>query len=168
MTIDEIKQLIYVLQETGIAELEVQRGDSRVRIRRATAPAQDVIVPTVLPMAMGPTAPAVMHPLGSATPAAISAAASDSTDEAPGSENDIVVKSPIVGTYYDSPAPGSPTFVKIGDRVEPKRVLCIIESMKLMNEIEAEVAGIVTAKLVENGRPVEYGESLFTIRPLSA
>ncbi len=168
MTIDEIKQLIYVLQETGIAELEVQRGDSRVRIRRATAPTQDVIVPAVLPMAMGPAAPAALQAMGSATPSAIPAAPSEATAEAPGSENDIVVKSPIVGTYYDSPAPGSPTFVKVGDRVEPKRVLCIIESMKLMNEIEAEVAGIVTAKLVENGRPVEYGESLFTIRPLSA
>jgi len=169
MTIDEIKQLIYVLQETGIAELEVQRGDSRVRIRRATAPSQDVIVPTVLPMAVGPAAiPAAPHPISSPTPTAIPAAGNEPTAEAPGSEDDIVVKSPIVGTYYDSPAPGSPMFVKVGDRVEPKRVLCIIESMKLMNEIEAEVAGIVTAKLVENGRPVEYGESLFTIRPLSA
>lgn len=168
MTIDEIKQLIYVLQETGIAELEVQRGDSRVRIRRATAPAQDVIVPAVLPMAMGPASPAGLQAVASPTPTAIPAAATEPPDEAAGSEDDIVVKSPIVGTYYDSPAPGSPTFIKVGDRVEPKRVLCIIESMKLMNEIEAEVAGIVTAKLVENGRPVEYGESLFTIRPLSA
>ncbi len=100
--------------------------------------------------------------------APISAPGSQVPTESAEIENDLVVKSPIVGTYYDSPAPGAPTFVKVGDRVEPKRVLCIIESMKLMNEIEAEVAGIVTAKLVENGRPVEYGESLFTIRPLSA
>jgi acetyl-CoA carboxylase biotin carboxyl carrier protein len=168
MTIDEIKELIYVLQETGIGELEVQRGDSRVRIRRAIASPQDVLLPTVLPMSVGTAAPAALNPAGSAIPAAIHAAGEELTAEEPGNENDIVVKSPIVGTYYDSPAPGSPTFVKVGDRVEPKRVLCIIESMKLMNEIEAEVAGIVTAKLVENGRPVEYGESLFTIRPLSA
>ena len=80
-------------------------------------------------------------------------------------EHDVVVKSPIVGTYYDAPAPGTPPFVKVGERVEPKQVLCIIESMKLMNEIEAEIAGTLIAKLVENGRPVEYGESLFTIRP---
>jgi acetyl-CoA carboxylase biotin carboxyl carrier protein len=79
--------------------------------------------------------------------------------------NQILVKSPIVGTYYDAPAPGAPTFVKVGDSVEPGQVLCIIESMKLMNEIEAEVAGVVAAKLVENGRPVEYGEALFSIRP---
>jgi acetyl-CoA carboxylase biotin carboxyl carrier protein len=75
------------------------------------------------------------------------------------------VKSPIVGTFYDAPSPGSAAFVNTGDRVQPGKVLCIIESMKLMNEIEAEVAGIITAKLVENGRPVEYGEALFSIRP---
>jgi acetyl-CoA carboxylase biotin carboxyl carrier protein len=79
--------------------------------------------------------------------------------------NQILVKSPIVGTYYDAPAPGAPTFINVGDSVEPGQVLCIIESMKLMNEIEAEVAGVVAAKLVENGRPVEYGEALFSIRP---
>jgi acetyl-CoA carboxylase biotin carboxyl carrier protein len=77
----------------------------------------------------------------------------------------VLVKSPIVGTYYDSPSPGSAPFVRVGDRVEPKHVLCIIESMKLMNEIEAETAGTIVSKFIENGRPVEYGESLFTIRP---
>jgi acetyl-CoA carboxylase biotin carboxyl carrier protein len=118
----------------------------------------------------GATQPAALHPVAPALSAnpAIAAPAPEPSPEPTGNENDIVVKSPIVGTYYDSPAPGAPTFVKVGDRVEPKRVLCIIESMKLMNEIEAEIAGIVTGKLVENGRPVEYGESLFTIRPLSA
>ena len=75
------------------------------------------------------------------------------------------MKSPIVGTYYDSPAPGAPPFVRVGDQVEPGTVLCIIESMKLMNEIESEVAGTIVAKLCENGRPVEYGEALFAIRP---
>jgi acetyl-CoA carboxylase biotin carboxyl carrier protein len=77
----------------------------------------------------------------------------------------VLVKSPIVGTYYDAPSPGAAPFVTVGDAVEPGQVLCIIESMKLMNEIEAETAGIVAAKLVENGRPVEYGEALFSIRP---
>ena len=76
------------------------------------------------------------------------------------------MKSPIVGTYYDAASPGDPPFVNVGDQVHPKQVLCIIESMKLMNEIEAEVSGIIVAKLVENGKPVEYGESLFSIRPL--
>ena len=75
------------------------------------------------------------------------------------------MKSPIVGTYYDAASPGSAPFVNVGDAVEPGQVLCIIESMKLMNEIEAETAGVIAAKLVENGRPVEYGEALFSIRP---
>ena len=79
--------------------------------------------------------------------------------------NEHIVKSPIVGTYYDAPKPGDPAFVKVGDVVETGQVLCIIESMKLMNEIESEIAGTVVAKLMENGRPVEYGEALFAIRP---
>ncbi len=78
---------------------------------------------------------------------------------------DVLVKSPIVGTYYDAPAPGAPQFVRVGDTVESGQILCIIESMKLMNEIEAEIAGVIAAKLVENGQPVEYGEALFAIRP---
>jgi len=81
------------------------------------------------------------------------------------SGNEVIVKSPIVGTYYESPKPGDPPFVKVGDFVEPGQVLCIIESMKLMNEIESETAGTIVAKLMENGRAVEYGEALFAIRP---
>jgi acetyl-CoA carboxylase biotin carboxyl carrier protein len=84
---------------------------------------------------------------------------------APPAANEQIVKSPIVGTYYDAPKPGDPPFVKVGDFVESGQVLCIIESMKLMNEIESEVAGTVVAKLMENGRAVEYGEALFAIRP---
>ena len=78
----------------------------------------------------------------------------------------ILVKSPIVGTFYESPSPGAAPFVRIGEAVQPGKVLCIIESMKLMNEIEAEVAGVVTSKLVQNGQPVEYGEALFALTPL--
>ena len=80
-------------------------------------------------------------------------------------ENLIYVTSPIVGTFYESGSPGSAAFVKVGDAVSPGQILCIIESMKLMNEIECEVSGIIVSKLVENGRPVEYGESLFAVRP---
>jgi acetyl-CoA carboxylase biotin carboxyl carrier protein len=79
--------------------------------------------------------------------------------------NEHIVKSPIVGTYYESPKPGDPPFVKVGDSVESGQVLCIIESMKLMNEIESEIAGTIVAKLMESGRPVEYGEALFAVRP---
>jgi acetyl-CoA carboxylase biotin carboxyl carrier protein len=116
----------------------------------------------------------VPMPIGSTVAAApittveAASAATESAAAAPVEEkvHTVSVKSPIVGTYYDSPSPGSPAFVKVGDTVYPKQVLCIIESMKLMNEIEAELSGIVIAKAVENGRPVEYGELLFTIQPL--
>ena len=161
MTIDEIRELIRVVQETGILELEVKQGDSTVRIRRAGPATQEVIVPTVVPVpvatpaALPPNFP-VNPPVEPAPPAPVASKQQDP---------EVVVKSPIVGTYYDAPGPGLPPFVKVGDHVEPKQVLCIIESMKLMNEIEAEAGGILAAKLVENGKPVEYGESLFTIRP---
>ena len=165
MTIEEIKKLIEVVRETGIAELEVQQGENRVRIRSAAFANQEVVLPPGIPATLvaplGQVAAAVPHPLlqdslGPVTPAL------------PAKEDDrtLIVKSPIVGTYYDAPSPGAPSFVKIGDQVEAKQVICIIESMKLMNEIEAEVSGIVMAKHVENGRPVEYGQSLFTIVPL--
>jgi acetyl-CoA carboxylase biotin carboxyl carrier protein len=147
MTIDEIRELIQIVKDTGIAELEVRRGENSVRVRSVVAHSQEVVLPATAPMQLANTA----------APAASAAKQED--------ERDIVVKSPIVGTYYDAPSPGSSAFVKPGDRVQPKQVLCIIESMKLMNEIEAEVAGVVVQNHVENGRPVEYGESLFTIRP---
>ncbi len=164
MTIDEIKELIHVVQETGIGELEYQHGEDRVRIKRSVPPSQEVMVPAVLPVSLTSVASApsvasaAQDSLPSVTPPPAPPAAEDSRDS--------VVKSPIVGTYYDAPSPGSAPFVKVGDRVESKQVLCIIESMKLMNEIEAEMTGTLVAKHVENGRPVEYGESLFTIRPL--
>jgi acetyl-CoA carboxylase biotin carboxyl carrier protein len=148
MTIDEIKELIQIVQDTGIAELEVRRGENSVRVRGTVLHTQEIAVPAAL-QAQFPNA-------------AQSSGAAPAKQE---DERDIVVKSPIVGTYYDAPSPGSSPFVKPGDRVEPKQVLCIIESMKLMNEIEAEVAGVIMQNHVESGRPVEYGESLFTIRP---
>ena len=173
MTIEEIKELIQVLQSTGIAELEVQRGDNRVRIRRGMANSQEVVVPTMLPMTMNAathaamlqSAATVVEPAAANSPGSALTSAAGTDPVAGVNSNDRAVTSPIVGTYYDAPAPDAPPFVQVGDRVEPKQVLCIIESMKLMNEIEAETAGTVTAKFVENGRPVEYGEPLFTIRP---
>jgi acetyl-CoA carboxylase biotin carboxyl carrier protein len=147
MTIEEIKEFIQIVKDTGIAELEVRRGENSVRVRGTASHTQEIVLPATLPMHL-------------ATVAVPGATVTKQEDE-----RDIVVKSPIVGTYYDAPSPGSSAFVKPGDRVEPKQVLCIIESMKLMNEIEAEVAGVVIQNHVENGRPVEYGESLFTIRP---
>jgi acetyl-CoA carboxylase biotin carboxyl carrier protein len=152
MTIAEIKELIELFNASGVAEMEVQRGENRVRLRRAGA-FQDIAV--AASAAIAPSA--VAH----AAPAPVSAATAAEPDTAEG----VIVRSPIVGTYYDAASPGAPPFVKVGDAVEPGQVLCIIESMKLMNEIEAEVAGTVMSKLSENGRPVEYGEALFALRP---
>jgi acetyl-CoA carboxylase biotin carboxyl carrier protein len=158
MTTEEIKELIRVVNETGIAELEVQRGDSRVRIKGAGSLKREVVVP--VPVAVGshvnPRDTLVVTSASEASPTSVPAPSETETDQ--------LIKSPIVGTYYDSPSPDQPSFVSVGERVEPKQVLCIIESMKLMNEIEAEVGGILVAKHVENGRPVEYGQTLFTIR----
>ena len=152
MTVDEIRELIQLATETGIAELEVQRGDNRVRIRRSGFPHQEFFVP---PQPI---------PAGAAAPGAPAPATEPSTETGKPDPNLLLVKSPIVGTFYEAPSPDAPPFVRIGDRVQPGKVLCIIESMKLMNEIEAEVAGVVESKLVMNGQPVEYGEALFAVR----
>jgi acetyl-CoA carboxylase biotin carboxyl carrier protein len=176
MTIEEIREIVQLFTESGVAELEVQRGDNRVRIRRA-AVNQEVLVPAVThapilaapvaaaPIAAAPAAPAapvnsLSAPAGAAVPPPEQTPSQPVVDE-----RHEIVKSPIVGTFYDAPAPGAPPFVRVGDRVEPGQVLCIIESMKLMNEIESELAGTVVAKLVENGKPVEYGQALFAVLP---
>jgi acetyl-CoA carboxylase biotin carboxyl carrier protein len=148
MTIQEIKEILELFQSSGVAEMEVQRGENRVRLRRAGVEVNQVLVPAA-----------------SAAPPAAAPAIQTPAPSAPATESTTLVRSPIVGTYYDAPSPGAPPFVKVGDTVEPGQVLCIIESMKLMNEIEAEAAGTITAKLLENGRPVEYGEALFSIKP---
>jgi len=149
MTNDEIRELIQLATETGVAELEVQRGENRVRIRTKFGVEASVMVPQSVPAAVAPAPPPKADP-----PAA------KETDSL------VYVKSPIVGTYYDSSSPGAPPFVRIGEHVTPGKILCIIESMKLMNEIEADAAGVIESKLVQNGQPVEYGEALFGIRPV--
>ena len=163
MTVDEIRELINLTAETGIAELEVQRGENRVRIRRASFAAPQEIVVAAPGYA---AAPAVAAPAPTTPPASATASAPtyEAPKEKPADPNLVLVKSPIVGTFYESASPGAPPFVRVGERVQPGKVLCIIESMKLMNEIESETSGIVESKLVMNGQPVEYGEALFAIR----
>jgi acetyl-CoA carboxylase biotin carboxyl carrier protein len=153
MTIEEIRELINIVNESGVAELEVQRGDNRVRIRRTQRASRAGFTA----VDSHPPAPAVAPPAPPSAP---------KPPEPELAENELLVKSPIVGTFYEASSPSNPPFVRIGETVQPGAVLCIIESMKLMNEIEAEVAGVVTSKLVTNGQPVEYGEALFGIRPL--
>jgi len=162
VTVEEIRELINLAAETGIAELEVQRGENRVRIRRAafaSAPQEIVLAPQI---AAGAPPPA--HPPGAETSLAAPATPREAPKEKPADPNLVLVKSPIVGTFYEAPSPGAPPFVRMGERVQPGKVLCIIESMKLMNEIESETSGIVESKLVMNGQPVEYGEALFAVR----
>jgi acetyl-CoA carboxylase biotin carboxyl carrier protein len=156
MTNQEIKELLKIFNESDVAEMEVQRGANRLRLRRAEPVREMVVAPA--PVVAAPAAASAANASNSASgkPAAIEPAVES---------KDVLVKSPIVGTFYEASSPGTPPFVKVGDQVEPGQVLCIIESMKLMNEIEAEVGGVLTAKLTENGRPVEYGEALFSIRP---
>ena len=152
MTNKEIKELLQIFDESGVAEMEVQRGENRLRLRRTPWVHEFTALST-------PPAPQTHAPAPAPSPAAT--APKGSGPDA----SHTLIKSPIVGTYYDAPSPEAGPFVKVGDTVEPGQVLCIIESMKLMNEIEAEIAGTLVHKLVENGRPVEYGEALFAIRP---
>jgi acetyl-CoA carboxylase biotin carboxyl carrier protein len=158
MSNDEIKELIQLVVDSGIAELELQRGDNRVRIRRSMGAMHDITIPAT----MTGHSPNSTDSTGQATPVPNSTGIAAAP---PPAANEMIVKSPIVGTFYEGPKPGDPPFVKVGDTVEPGQVLCIIESMKLMNEIESEVSGTIVAKLMENGRAVEYGEALFAIRP---
>lgn len=151
MNLEEIKQLIELANESGVAELEVQRGENRVRIRRAVAGVQDYVI-TGGASASGPATPTT-------------APASPAAEKQPEDSDLIMVKSPIVGTYYESSSPGTAAFVAVGDAVKPGQVLCIIESMKLMNEIECEYSGTVVSVFMENAQPVEYGEPLMAIRP---
>ncbi|MBV6430888.1 MAG: Biotin carboxyl carrier protein of acetyl-CoA carboxylase [Bryobacteraceae bacterium] len=159
MTIEEIKEIIQLLTESGVAEIEVQRGENRVWIKRASV-SQEVQLPP-------PQLPPPASPIQPPPPASYPGPAAQPPVPPPAPDTNVpIIKAPIVGTFYESPSPGSPAFVKVGDTVQAGQVLCIIESMKLMNEIEAEAPGVILSKLVPNGKPVEYGEALFTYRPL--
>ena len=162
MTVDEIRELIALAGETGVAELEVQRGDNRVRIRRASFAPQEIVV---APPAYAPPPYQASYP-PAAAPAVAPAVEAPKPEKPAADPNLVLVKSPIVGTFYEAPAPDAAPFVRTGERVQTGKVLCIIESMKLMNEIECEVSGVVESKLVMNGQPVEYGEALFAIRTI--
>ncbi|HYL15231.1 MAG TPA: acetyl-CoA carboxylase biotin carboxyl carrier protein [Terriglobales bacterium] len=159
----ELKELIEFLKEQDIAEFELERGDVKVRIKRAmpnTAVPHDARFVTV--PAAPPPAPLPAH--SPAAPPSHSAPAKEAP--APPLEEGLhMVRSPIVGTFYEAPSPGAPPFIKVGDSVEVGQVLCIVEAMKLMNEIESDVAGEIIKKLVTNGQPIEYGQELFVIRP---
>jgi acetyl-CoA carboxylase biotin carboxyl carrier protein len=145
MDLRKLKKLIDLVQESGIGEIEITEGEEKVRITRQSAGGPIMMAaPGMQPMAMAAPAPA-------AAPAA------------PPEPQGHALKSPMVGTFYRAPSPGAPAFVEIGQSVTKGQTLCIIEAMKLLNEIESDASGIVKAILVENGQPVEYGQPLFLI-----
>ena len=159
----ELKELIEFLIEKDIAEFELERGDVKVRIKRAgeqstahsSAEARFFAVPA---------APAAAPELG-VLPVTAAAPVAPAPPEPAPEQGLHIVKSPIVGTYYEAPSPGAPPFVKPGDSVELGQVLCIVEAMKLLNEIESDVIGEIVKTLAVNGQPIEYGQELFVIRP---
>jgi acetyl-CoA carboxylase biotin carboxyl carrier protein len=158
----ELKELIEFLIEKDIAEFELERGDVKVRIKRGSEPVVSS-APDARFFAVH-SAPPPAPEVGTAPVAATVSAPAPEKPPAP-EEGLHIVRSPIVGTFYESPSPGSPPFVKPGDIVEAGEILCIVEAMKLMNEIESDVAGEVVKKLVANNAPIEYGQELFAIRP---
>ncbi len=154
MDLRKLKTLIDLVAESDIAELEVTEGESKVKIVKSSSAANQVVM-MHQPMSSHPSpAPAAAAPAPLA-PAAAPAAAAEPTGH--------IVKSPMVGTFYRSSAPGSPPFVEVGTAVKAGDTICIIEAMKLLNEIDADAAGVITQILVENGQPVEFGQPLFVI-----
>jgi len=159
--LQELRELVEFLKSNGIAEFEMERTDLKVRIKFAGIGGSTA----------GPDAAQLAALLSSAgmglqSPMPL-AAASTSAAPPPASAEEKLheVKSPIVGTFYESPSPGAPAFVKVGDQVEVGQVLCIVEAMKLMNEIESDIAGEIVKRIATSGQPVEYGQPLFAIKP---
>lgn len=148
MDIRKVKKLIELLDESGVAEIEIKEGEESVRISRGMAGGNQVMVPQTYAATPPPATAAVAE-----TPAPVE-------DTAPSGHS---VNSPMVGTFYEAPAPGQPSFVEVGQSVKVGETLCIIEAMKMLNQIEADKAGVVKAKLVDNAQPVEFGQALFII-----
>ena len=157
MNQNEIKELVAFLAEKDIAEFEMERGDVKLRIKRAQAV-------LTAPLAASYPAPAAAPAPPPQAVAAAAAAAAPAASAPEKEEGMAIIKSPIVGTFYEAASPGSPAFVKEGDNVAVGQVLCIVEAMKLMNEIESDAAGQIVKILVSNGQPVEYGQPLFKVR----
>jgi len=160
MELKEIKELIKLVSESGVSEIEVERGDFKVSIKKNTekttvihaAPVSHNI-PVAAPVVANTTTPFPTEKMEAQT-------------STPIASNLITVKSPMIGTFYKTPSPDKPSFVNIGDEIKPGKVLCIIEAMKLFNEIESEISGKIVKVLVENASPVEYDQPLFLVEPM--
>jgi acetyl-CoA carboxylase biotin carboxyl carrier protein len=154
MDLKDIKAIIDLMRKNAISEFEMERQDFKIKLKRgASGGIAPVDEPNAVPYALPPAAPAPGLPAAAPAPAA---AASPSLLE---------IKSPMIGTFYRAPSPESPNYVEIGAEVMPETVVCLIEAMKVMNEIKAEAKGVVTHILVENAKPVEFGQPMFRIRP---
>jgi acetyl-CoA carboxylase biotin carboxyl carrier protein len=159
----ELKELIEFLIEKDIAEFELERGDVKVKIKRA---GEHTVVHSQAEPRYYAVPPAPSAPIEMAGALPVAPPPTTAAPAVPAPEEGLhTVKSPIVGTFYEAPSPGAPPFVKAGDSVEVGQVLCIVEAMKLLNEIESDVAGEIVKKLASNGQPIEYGQELFVIRP---
>jgi len=159
----ELKELIEFLIEKDIAEFELERGDVKVKIRRAGDP---TVVHSHAEPRFYAVPPAASAPVDIVGAPSLAPPPTPAAPAAPAPEEGLhTIKSPIVGTFYEAPSPGAPPFVKVGDSVEVGQVLCIVEAMKLLNEIESDAAGEIVKKLATNGQPIEYGQELFVVRP---
>jgi acetyl-CoA carboxylase biotin carboxyl carrier protein len=152
MELKEIKELIKLVSETGVSEVEIERGDFKIAIKKIE---EKVFVQS--------TAPVMQPQMMMAAPAATSAPVTPIAEHV---SNLITIKSPMIGTFYKSSTPDKPAFIGIGDEIKPGKVLCIIEAMKLFNEIESEISGRIVKVLVENASPVEYDQPLFLVEPM--
>jgi acetyl-CoA carboxylase biotin carboxyl carrier protein len=155
MELKEIKELIKLVAESGVSEVEVERGDFKVSIKKTegkTTIIQQSMAPLVQTNVASPTMTTLGNPAVTSAPAVVS--------------NLITIKSPMIGTYYKTPSPDKPAFINIGDVIKVGQVLCIVEAMKLFNEIESEVSGKIVKILVENASPVEYDQPLFLVEPV--
>ncbi|HZT23143.1 MAG TPA: acetyl-CoA carboxylase biotin carboxyl carrier protein [Verrucomicrobiae bacterium] len=153
MDLKDIKAIIDLMKKNSITEFELERQDSKIRLKRGLNSNPPVQVDEPAPVLGVPMPPAIPTPAASAPP------------PPPATPGEIEIKSPMIGTFYRSPSPEAAAYVEVGSEVNPETVVCIIEAMKVMNEIKAEVKGIITQVLVENAKPVEFGQPLFKVRP---
>jgi len=161
MELKEIKELIKLVSETGVSEVEVERGDFKLSIKKIEEKTTIVQAPQVVQahIPMMPVSQQVSNNLTERMEAPVS------KPEVSVVSNLVTIKSPMIGTFYNTPSPGKPVFVQIGDEIKPGKVLCIVEAMKLFNEIEAEISGTIVKVLVDNASPVEYDQPLFLVEP---
>ena len=153
MDLKDIKAIIDLMKKNSVSEFELERQEFKIRLKRGVTGTSPVVQ-----LEDAPTYPAIPATTAMATPA-------PGTGTSPSAGNEIEIKSPMIGTFYRSPSPEAESYVEVGSEVTPESVVCIIEAMKVMNEIKAEVKGVITQVLVENAKPVEFGQPLFKVRP---